>query len=57
MPGDGKCPECDRNFSATVPVKLLEDLSHKHNFNKEAVTSFKNDKTWQNALKANAAAK
>lgn len=52
LPADGKCPDCERTVTGQVPFKLLEDLTHKHNFNKEALTSFKNDKTWQNALKA-----
>lgn len=52
LPADGKCPDCERAITGQVPFGLLADLTHKHNFNKEALTSFKNDKTWQNALKA-----
>jgi len=46
MPADRKCPECERAITASVPVKLFEDLIHKHNFSKDALTSFKTDKTW-----------
>merc|ERR1712038_559791 len=51
VPGDGRCPDCERQFSQTVPAAILTDLTHKHNFNKDAVHSFKNDATWKNALR------
>ena len=51
VPGDRKCPDCEKPITGMVPGKILMDLTHKHNFNKDALNSFKNDKTWSNALR------
>mmetsp|Transcript_18032 Transcript_18032/g.21179 ORF Transcript_18032/g.21179 Transcript_18032/m.21179 type:complete len:96 (+) Transcript_18032:183-470(+) len=51
VPGNGICPECERGFNGMAPATFLTDLALKHSFSKETVTAFRNDKTWQNALK------
>ena len=51
VPANGICPECERAFKGMVPARILTDLSLKHNFSKELLESFKNEKSWQNALK------
>ena len=51
VPNDRICPDCGGAFRERVPVSFVNDLANKHEFNKDALSAFKNDKTWENALK------
>ena len=51
VPNNRVCPDCSGAFRERVPVGFVNDLANKHEFNKDALSAFKNDKTWENVLK------
>ena len=51
VPNDRICPDCSTPFTQKVSTSFVKDLINKHEFSKDALSAFKNDKTWENVLK------
>ena len=41
------CPQCDKKFKEKAPVKLISDLVTKYVYQRDAISTFKNDSFWK----------
>lgn len=45
--GSTPCPQCDKKFTSSTPVKLIGDLITKYVYKRDAISTFKNDSFWK----------
>ncbi|TNV87373.1 hypothetical protein FGO68_gene4873 [Halteria grandinella] len=46
-PGLTDCPQCEKRFTSTAPIKILQDLCTKFVYKRDALSMFKNDSFWK----------
>lgn len=46
-PGLTECPQCEKRFTSTAPMKILQDLCTKFVYKRDALSTFKNDSFWK----------
>lgn len=46
-PGLSECPQCEKRFTGTAPMKVLQDLCTKFVYKRDTLSTFKNDSFWK----------
>lgn len=45
--GQSQCPQCEKKFTSSAPMKLVQDLVTKYVYKRDAISTFRNDSFWK----------